>query len=89
MISGMNSKNAIGITSLAEGITCVVGVIAYSTLRPGTSWQPVPPLAIGAILSVPLAALTVRRMPERSFTYAVGIAVLTLGTLTLVRTLTA
>ena len=89
IISGVNSKNAIGITSFAEGITCAVGVVAYAILRPENAWQLTAPLALGAVLSVPLSALTVRRMPEHSFTYAVGTMILVLGLLTLTRALTS
>mgnify|MGYP000226891333 CR=1 FL=1 len=87
IISGVNSKNAIGITSFAEGITCAVGVIAYAMLRPESAWQLAAPLSIGAALSVPLSALSVRRMPEHSFTSVVGSAILVLGLLTLIRAL--
>jgi uncharacterized membrane protein YfcA len=87
IVSGVGAKNAIGITSLAEGITCAVGVATFLLLRPGTSWILAPPLLLGAILSVPLAALTVKRLPERSFTLVIGIVVLTLGVLSLLRAL--
>ena len=87
IVSGVGAKNAIGITSLAEGITCAVGVATFLLLRPGTSWILAPPLLLGAILSVPLAALTVKRLPERSFTLVIGIVVLALGVLSLLRAL--
>ena len=50
-------------------------------------WVLAPPLLLGAILSVPLAALTVKKLPERSFTLVIGILVLVLGTLSLLRIL--
>lgn len=87
IVSGVGAKNAIGITSLAEGLTCAVGVATFLALRPGTSWFLAPPLLLGAILSVPLAALTVKRLPERGFTMVIGVAVLALGTLSLLRVL--
>ncbi len=83
IVSGIGVKNSIGITSFAEGITCAVGVLTYLCLRPGTSWVLAPPLLLGATLSVPLAALTVKRLPARTFTTLVGIAVLILGSLSL------
>ncbi len=87
IVSGVGAKNSIGITSLAEGITCAVGVVTILLLRPGTSWVLAPPLLLGAVLSVPLAALTVKKLPERSFTLVIGILVLVLGALSLLRTL--
>ncbi|MCX6096663.1 MAG: hypothetical protein NT125_08165 [Candidatus Bipolaricaulota bacterium] len=38
-----------------------------------------PPLLLGAVLAVPFAALTVRRLPQRSFALAVAVAVVLLG----------
>ncbi|MCR4391345.1 MAG: sulfite exporter TauE/SafE family protein [Candidatus Acetothermia bacterium] len=85
ILSGVGAKNAVGITSLAEGLTCLVGVMAYLFLQPPESWTMAPPLVLGAILSVPLAALTVKRAPERGVALAVGAAVLGIGVLSLVR----
>ncbi len=87
IVSGVGPKNAVGITSLAEGLTCVVGVVTYLALRSGTSWELAPPLLLGAILSVPLAALTVKWLPERVFTLAIGASVLILGMLSLFQAL--
>jgi len=87
IVSGVSPKSAVGITSLAEGLTCAVGVVTYLSLRSGTSWELAPPLLLGAILSVPAAALTVKRLPERAFTVIIGVAVLILGALSLFRAL--
>jgi uncharacterized membrane protein YfcA len=37
IVSGVGTKNAIGITSLAEGITCAVGAVTFLFLCPETS----------------------------------------------------
>jgi len=87
IVSGVGAKSAIGITSLAEGLTCAVGVVTFLVLQPGISWVLAPPLLLGAVLSVPLAALTVKRLPERSFTLVIGVVVLILGALSLFRAL--
>ena len=87
VVSGVAAKNAVGITSFAEAFTCLVGVSAYLILRPGTSWHVAPPLLVGAVLAVPFAALTVRRLPQRSFTLAVSIAVALLGSWSLFQAL--
>jgi uncharacterized membrane protein YfcA len=53
ILSGVNSKNAIGITSLAEGLTCFVGVFTYLTFTNHTvDWSLSPSLVLGAILSI-------------------------------------
>ena len=87
VISGVGPKSAVGITSFAEAFTCLVGIVSFLVLRPGTSWHVAPPLIVGAVLAVPLAALTVRRLPQRSFTFAVAIAVVLLGSWSLLQAL--
>lgn len=84
ILAGVNSKNAIGITSLAEGLTCFVGVITYLIFTNHTiEWGLAPSLVLGAILSVPFAAYTVKRFKSAPFKLIVGIATLILGLFTL------
>lgn len=84
ILSGVNSKSAIGITSLAEGLTCLVGVISYVLISgQQVRWHLAPSLALGAILSVPLAAYTVKRFPAKKIKLLVGVATLVLGIVTL------
>ena len=86
ILSGVNSKNAIGITSLAEGLTCLVGVITYLTFTNHTvDWSLSPSLIIGAILSVPIAAYTVKKFKGGSLRLIVGMATLLLGMFTLAK----
>jgi len=84
ILSGVKSKNAIGITSLAEGLTCLVGVIAYIIFTDHTiEWSLAPSLISGAILSVPIAAYTVKKFKGGRLRLIVGIATLILGLVTL------
>jgi len=84
IMSGVKSKNAIGITSLAEGLTCLVGVITYLIFTNHIiDWSLAPSLVLGAILSVPLAAFTVKIMKGNYLRVIVGIATLFLGIFTL------
>lgn len=84
ILSGVKSKNAIGITSLSEGLTCFVGVIAYLIYTNHTiEWDIAPSLILGAILSVPFAAYTVKRFKNTHLKLIVGIATLILGLVTL------
>ncbi|MBN1916846.1 MAG: sulfite exporter TauE/SafE family protein [Verrucomicrobia bacterium] len=85
MLSGVGVKNAIGITSLAEGLTCLVGVVVYAVLHPEVTWRLAPFLMLGALLSVPFAAHTVRRLPERLVKPAVAGIIFVLGCYTLAR----
>ncbi len=80
ILSGVNMKNAIGITSLAEGLTCLVGVIAYVLFTNHTiEWDLAPSLVLGALLSVPLAAYTVKKFKGKHLRTVVGWATLALG----------
>jgi uncharacterized membrane protein YfcA len=84
ILSGVQTKSAIGITSLAEGLTCLAGVLTYFLFTDHTvDWRLAPYLALGAVLSVPLAAYTVKKFKPNKLRLIVGIATLALGSLTL------
>ena len=83
VVSGLPSKHAIAITSVAESFTCVVGLAAYLALGRQINWGLTIPLVTGALLSVPIATLTVRRLPETGLRLIVGLVTLALGALSL------
>jgi len=83
VVSGLPSKHAIAITSVAESFTCVVGLAAYLVLGRQLNWGLTIPLVAGALLSVPIATLTVRRLPEKGLRLIVGLVTLGLGALSL------
>jgi len=79
---GVPTKQAIAVTSLAEGFTCFVGLVAY-LIAGQLDASLFAPLVVGALASVPFSAWIVRRLPERAFTCFVGVAVLILGLVSL------
>lgn len=83
IMSGVGVKNAMGITSLSEGVTCLIGAVVYCVLRSDIDWTLAPWLATGALLSVPCAAQTLKRIPERPARLAVVCVILLLGGRTL------
>lgn len=85
LLSGVDGRNAIGITSLAEGLTCIVGVIAYVLTKGLIDWVLAPYIVIGAVLSVPLSAYTVRRFSVKKLKILIGIVTIALGVTTLVK----
>ena len=86
IMAGVDGKGAIGITSLAEGLVCLVGVLAYTLTGNGAvDWGLAPSLILGAVLSVPFAALTVKKMPTQKLRWAIGITITALGLFTLVK----
>ena len=85
LLSGIGVRNAVGITSLSEGITCLVGFILYSLLKPNLDWPLIFGMTTGAVLSVPLAARLLKWIPERLGRIVVGILIVVLGSLTLTK----
>jgi uncharacterized membrane protein YfcA len=85
ILSGVNTKNSIGITALAEGVTCFVGVLAYIIIGTQVDWMLAPYLVAGSLISVPVSVYTVKRMPVKEFTLAIGMATALLGMLILVK----
>lgn len=83
VVSGVSPKSAVAITSLAEGLTCLVGLIAYLALGKSFDWGLTIPLVGGALLSVPLATLTLRKMDTRFIRIIVGLTTTVLGAATL------
>ncbi len=86
VLSGVDGKSAVGITSLAEGLTCLVGVITYVFVSKGDlDWRLAPWVIIGAVLSVPLSAKSVKIMSEKRLKLAIAILTIILGVLTIVK----
>lgn len=84
ILSGIESRSAVGIASLAEGITSAVGLLAYLASGAPFPWTLAPSLVIGAILSTPLAAYLVKHFPVKRLTLAIGGLSTILGGYTLV-----
>jgi len=85
ILSGIKGNNAVGITSLAEGLTCVVGVIIFIVSPETVNWGLAPSLIIGALFSVPFSALVVKRMPTKTLKIVIGLITLILGLITLIK----
>ena len=88
ILSGIKGKSAVGITSLAEGLTCLVGVVMYILISKGAiDWKLAPWIVAGAVFSVPLSAKSVKRISPERLRLAIGILTLVLGSVTILRTL--
>ncbi len=85
VLSGIRGRNAVGIASLAEGITSVVGVVVFLSSGTPIPWQLAPSLLLGAIASVPISAYVVSRIPVGRLTLLIGGLSTTLGGYTLLR----
>jgi uncharacterized protein len=89
ILSGVEGKHAIGITSLAEGITCALGVLAYFlTARNIIDWRLAPVIIAGAVCSIPFSVKTVKKVNERFLKAMIAVVTIILGIITLIKTLT-
>jgi len=87
VVSGVAPKQAVAITSLAEALTCLVGLTAYILMGGSVYWALAVPLTVGALLSVPIATLTVRGLPEAFMRASIGVVTCLLGLLAFIKLL--
>lgn len=89
ILSGVEGKSAVGIISLAEGLTCIVGVIAYmvSLNAKVIDWRLAPLLIIGAVASTPFSAKSVKKLAEKKMKLWIGIFTIILGIVSILKTL--
>jgi len=88
ILSGVNSRNAIGITSLAEGSTCFFGAMAYLLLAHELPYLDLAPyIIIGALSSVPISAFSVKHINERILKLSIAFTTIVLGALVIIETL--
>jgi uncharacterized membrane protein YfcA len=85
LIAGVEGKSAVGITSLAEGLTCIVGVCAYFFMNGDIDWKLAPYLVVGAVLSVPFSAFTVKKFSSDKLKVVIGIITMVLGIVMLMK----
>jgi uncharacterized membrane protein YfcA len=90
ILSGVEGRSAVGITSLAEGLTCLVGIIAYVLVAGNAiDWRLAPVIIAGAVFSVPLSAISVKKISTRDLKFAIAIITIILGLLTIIKTIGA
>jgi len=88
ILSGVEGKNAIGITSMAEGTTCALGVLIYFfTAGDSINWRLAPIIIAGAVCSVPFAVKSVKIMNPKFLKVLIAVLTIILGVITLLKTL--
>jgi uncharacterized membrane protein YfcA len=85
VVSGLPAKSAVAVTSVAESLTCLIGLLGYLAAGKSIAWELAVPLTLGALLSVPMATLTVRRISETTLRGMVGWVTLLLGAVALLK----
>lgn len=87
ILAGVEGKSAIGITSLAEGMTCFVGVIMYVLISKNpVDWKLAPYIIIGAVLSVPLSAKSVKFISNKHLKLSIALLTIALGLFSILKT---
>jgi len=85
VLSGIRGRTAVGIASFAEGVASAVGAVAYIFSGAPFPWRLAPSLLIGAVVSVPISAYVVSRLPAWRLTLLIGGLSTGLGAYTLMR----
>ncbi len=87
VVSGLPAKHAVAVTSVAESLTCLIGLLGYLAMGKHIAWELAMPLTLGALLSVPMATLTIKRSTEAGLRGVVGVVTLVLGGVALLKLL--
>jgi uncharacterized membrane protein YfcA len=87
ILSGVEGKSAVGITSLAEGLTCAVGLATYALVLTNPLDLGLGPFVItGAVLSVPFSAKSVKWVSDKKLKLAIAALTIVLGAFTIIKT---
>lgn len=87
ILSGIKGRSSVGITSFAEGFTCLIGVILFLGKGQRFSLELMVPVITGALLSVPFSAEFVKRFSEKGLKRTIAVLTTTLGALTIFKVL--
>ena len=86
ILSGVDGKSAVGITSLAEALTCAVGIITYLFVsKTSLDLRLAPLIIIGAVCSVPFSVKSVKKITEDKLKIAIAGLTMVLGIFTIVK----
>jgi len=86
LISGRETSNSVGSTTIAETIVCMVAFLSYIYTSQNIFWKLAFATSLGSILASPLAALTVKKVNDKNLKTVIGFITSFLGTLTLIKT---
>lgn len=82
MISGIEPRAAVAITSIVEAVMCAFGFVFYFLIAPPTDLVPLLGIIIGALLAAPLSAFTVSKVSQTRIKRAIAVATIVLGVAT-------
>jgi len=79
VLVGLPIRAAIASTAMAEAIVCLAAVITYLASGRTIPLFLIVPLVIGALLSTPVSAITLRRLPQVLVKRLMALAIIVLG----------
>ena len=85
VLSGVPGRAAVGITSVAEGFTCLAAASLYLWHGGGLEPSLLSPVLAGALAAVPVSARVVRRIPEGALKTIIAWLTIGLGLFSLLR----
>ncbi|MCF7824699.1 MAG: sulfite exporter TauE/SafE family protein [Candidatus Marinimicrobia bacterium] len=85
ILSGIKGKSSVGITSFAEGFTCLIGVILFLGKGQGFTPELLVPVVTGALLSVPVSTEFVKRTQESTLKVIIAVLTTILGVFTILK----
>ncbi len=84
MFSGVESRKAVGIASMAESLISLTGALAYFVASPQPlNWSLTFSLVLGSLIAVPMAAYFISRLPALKHRSFIGVTCIVVGLLTL------
>lgn len=87
ILSGVQTKASVGITSFAEAFTCLFAVTLFLIKGGSINWVVLIPMCAGALSSVPFAVFAINRSNEDHLKVFIGVLTISMGALTIYKAL--
>jgi hypothetical protein len=85
ILSGVQTKASVGITSFAEAFTCLMGVTLFIVKGGMINVVVLIPMCTGALLSVPFSVFAINRTREGHLKVIIGVLTMCMGALTILK----
>jgi len=87
ILSGVEGKAAVGITSFAEAFTCLIAVTLFLLKGGYISYGIIIPMVAGALMSVPFSVFAINKSNEDHLKIIIGILTMAMGMLIIYKTI--
>lgn len=86
MVLGSKHKQAIGVTTFAEGPICIAGFLTYAAMNGIERWDVVGALILGSLAASPIGAYTTKKLGHKGLKEIIAVLLILLGSLALMKT---